>query len=269
KPSSLLICASDRRLIAWHKAESSVVKAPCTSTEMMERYVQLEGLIPHLNNTTAGERSIFLRRTSAAVDKGMPKMETLTAVGGKPTTSQTQRRSAVREDFTTLLDKVERNIITAVDPFCKPQSEFNEVLYSKKSGFGCCGHQYFNASLWSCCAGRLSPAKNQNKSINESKLLSINNLNESDLCNKMQIGTVDSVSLNSILLRDVLEIHGRNATMTHLALPHILKTPDCCSFPKLTPGKIYFFDGKNVFADFNHDSVLQSLYFIFSKCYGP
>ncbi|XP_033971218.1 uncharacterized protein si:ch211-195m9.3 isoform X3 [Trematomus bernacchii] len=148
-------------------------------------------------------------------------------------------------------------------------SEFNEVLYSKKSGFGCCGHQYFNASLWSCCAGRLSPAKNQNKSINESKLLSINNLNESDLCNKMQIGTVDSVSLNSIVFRDVLEIHGRNATMTHLALPHILKTPDCCSFPKLTPGKIYFFDGKNVFVDFNHDSVLQSLYFIFSKCYGP
>ncbi|KAK5929393.1 hypothetical protein CgunFtcFv8_010625 [Champsocephalus gunnari] len=148
-------------------------------------------------------------------------------------------------------------------------SEFNEVLYSKKGGFGCCGHQYFNASLWSCCAGRLSPAKNQNKSINESKLLSINNLNESDLCNKMQIGTVDSVSLNSIVFRDVLEIHGRNATMTHLALPHILKTPDCCSFPKLTPGKIYFFDGKNVFADFIHDSVLQSLYFIFSKCYGP
>ncbi|KAF3847690.1 hypothetical protein F7725_020718 [Dissostichus mawsoni] len=148
-------------------------------------------------------------------------------------------------------------------------SEFNEVLYSKKSGFGCCGHQYFNASLWSCCAGRLSPAKNQNKSINESKLLSINNLNESDLCNKMQIGTVDSVSLYSIVFRDVLDIHGRNATMTHLALPHILETPDCCSFPKLTPGKIYFFDGKNVFADFNHDSVLQSLYFIFSKCYGP
>ncbi|KAK5868675.1 hypothetical protein PBY51_009669 [Eleginops maclovinus] len=146
-------------------------------------------------------------------------------------------------------------------------SEVKKVLYSIQTGFGCCGHLHYNASLWSCCAGMLTPAKNLTKRINESKLLSVNNLNESHLFETMHIGAVESVSPDSIVFRDVLKIHGRNFTVTPLALPHILNTPDHCSFPKLTPGKIYFFDGKTFFADVNHGSVLQSLHFIISKCY--
>ncbi|KAF1394070.1 hypothetical protein PFLUV_G00022680 [Perca fluviatilis] len=152
-------------------------------------------------------------------------------------------------------------------------SEDKEVLYSAKRGFGCCGHLYYNVSLWSCCAGKLSPVpkvgQHQSVMIKESRLLSVNNLNETDLCDEMQIGTVESVSQDSIMFSNVLKIHGRNATVKPLASPHILETPDRCSSPKLIPGNSYFFDEVKVFTDFNHNSILQSLYFILSKCYRP
>ncbi|XP_034404648.1 galaxin [Cyclopterus lumpus] len=152
-------------------------------------------------------------------------------------------------------------------------SEDMEVLYSAKMGFGCCGHLYYNSSLWSCCAGTLSPAPqpgcHRREKVKESILLSLNNLNEEDLCDEMQIGTVDSVSLHGIAFNSVLTIHGRSAIVIPLASPHILQTPDHCSVPKLVLGKSYFFDKVNVFTDSNHDSILQSLHFIISKCYRP
>ncbi|XP_074498214.1 uncharacterized protein LOC141771639 [Sebastes fasciatus] len=150
-------------------------------------------------------------------------------------------------------------------------SEDMEVLYAAKTGFGCCDHSYYNATLWSCCAGKLSPVHQpaQQQMIKESRLLSVNNLNEADLCEKMQIGTVQSVSPHSIVFINVLKINGRDATVTALASPHILKTPDRCSSPKLTPGKTYFLNKVNVFTDFNHESIPQSLHFITSKCKRP
>ncbi|XP_042343372.1 galaxin [Plectropomus leopardus] len=145
-------------------------------------------------------------------------------------------------------------------------SEDKVVLYSTKTGFGCCGHLYYNSSLWSCCAGKLSPVRRPSKTIIETRLLSVNNLKEEDLCNTIHIGTVERVSLSSIMFKAALKIHGRNATVTPLASPYILRH-DRCSSPKLTPGKSYFFNEVNVFADVNHDSTHQSLHFIFSKCY--
>ncbi|XP_067450897.1 uncharacterized protein si:ch211-195m9.3 isoform X2 [Thunnus thynnus] len=157
-------------------------------------------------------------------------------------------------------------------------SEDNEVLYSIKTGFRCCGHLYYNSTLWSCFAGKLSPVS---QLCAESRLLSLNNLNETDLCKEMYIGTVESVSLVTVVFRNVLKIHGRNGTVKPLAFPHFLKIPDHYNSTKLIPGKTYFFHdstklipGKtyvfhnvNFFADFKHHSDLQSLDFIFSKCY--
>ncbi|XP_030600730.1 uncharacterized protein LOC115790874 isoform X2 [Archocentrus centrarchus] len=156
----------------------------------------------------------------------------------------------------------------------KPQdiccsSEDKEVLYSAKTGFRCCGHLYYSTTLWSCCAGRLrsihKPGQDQRKMINESRLLSVNILNNNDICKEMHIGTVESVSLHSIVFRSVLKICG-GTIMKALPLPHILNTDDPCSSPKLIPGKTYFFNKVHVFTDFNHNSVLQSLHFIISKC---
>ncbi|XP_004543717.1 usherin-like [Maylandia zebra] len=147
-------------------------------------------------------------------------------------------------------------------------SEEEEVIYSAKTGFRCCGHLYYNTTLWSCCAGRLrsihEPGQGQRKMINESRVLSVNNLNKTDLCQKMHIGTVESVSQQSVVFGNVLTVHGMEAEA--LPFPYVLETDDRCSFPKLVLGKTYFFNKVNVFTDFNHDSVLQSLHFIISKC---
>ncbi|XP_019222673.1 uncharacterized protein LOC102080642 isoform X1 [Oreochromis niloticus] len=157
----------------------------------------------------------------------------------------------------------------------KPQdiccsSEDKEVLYSAEIGFRCCGHLYYNTTLWSCCAGGLrrirEPGQDQRKMINGSRLLSVNNLNKIDLCKEMHIGTVESVSLQSIVFRSVLKVHGMEAKVKALPFPYILERDDRCSSPKLIAGKTYYFNKVNVFIDFNHDSVLQSLHFIISKC---
>eukprot|EP00064_Thunnus_orientalis_P008897 superscaffoldBa00001092_g8920 len=127
--------------------------------------------------------------------------------------------------------------IGAVQSVCC-SSEDNEVLYSIKTGFRCCGHLYYNSTLWSCFAGKLSPVS---QLCAESRLLSLNNLNETDLCKEMYIGTVESVSLVTVVFRNVLKIHGRNGTVKPLALPHFLKIPDHYNSTKLIPGKTYFF----------------------------
>ncbi|CAK6963408.1 uncharacterized protein si:ch211-195m9.3 isoform X3 [Scomber scombrus] len=150
-------------------------------------------------------------------------------------------------------------------------SEGQEVLYAVKAGFRCCGHLYYNSSLWSCCARKLSPVQHpgqhQYKMIKESRLLSLNNLNDADLCKEMHIGTLESVSLDSVVFKNVLKIHGTKGTVKPLVLPFILKISDLCNSPKMIPGKTYLFHHVHFFADFNQNSDLELLSFIFSKCY--
>ncbi|XP_047191822.1 uncharacterized protein si:ch211-195m9.3 isoform X2 [Scophthalmus maximus] len=150
-------------------------------------------------------------------------------------------------------------------------SEDEELLYSKKKGLRCCGHLYYDTSLWSCCAGKLRPAhqpgQDQAKMNIESRFQSVNNLNKTYLCEEMKIGTVESASLRSIVFTGVLKIHGVNATVKALPSPYILNTTDRCNSPLLIPGKAYFFDGFKVFTDFNHDTSLLSVHYIISRCY--
>ncbi|XP_026048792.1 uncharacterized protein LOC113036595 [Astatotilapia calliptera] len=148
-------------------------------------------------------------------------------------------------------------------------SEDKEVLYSAKTGFSCCGHLYYNTSLWSCCAGRLrsihEAGQDQRKMIKESRVLSVNNLNKANLC-RVYIGAVESVSLQSVVFRNVLKVYGMQAKVKALPLPYVLETNDRCSYPKLIPGKTYFFNKDNIFTGFIDDSFLQPLHFIISKC---
>ncbi|XP_008303048.1 uncharacterized protein LOC103374703 [Stegastes partitus] len=145
-------------------------------------------------------------------------------------------------------------------------SEDEAVLYSRNEGFGCCGHLYFSSSLWSCCAGMLRPRHKQQSEMNECSLLSVNNMNDEELCQQIYIGIVESVSLNSILFTNVLKLKGRRGKVQPVAVPRMLTTPNRCNTTKLTVGKFYFFDDVGVFADFNHDTELQALFFLFIKC---
>ncbi|XP_019211065.1 uncharacterized protein LOC102080793 isoform X4 [Oreochromis niloticus] len=140
-------------------------------------------------------------------------------------------------------------------------SEDKEVFYSAKTDFRCCGHLYYNTSLWSCCAGKLRPRKSG--VFHNSTILSLNKLNQAELCNPIKIGTVESVSQHSIVFSSLLEINGQIASLKPLDWHYSWNKP---YLPELTPGKTYFFNDNNVFIDFNHDSLLQSIRFIISKC---
>ncbi|XP_005471063.1 galaxin isoform X1 [Oreochromis niloticus] len=140
-------------------------------------------------------------------------------------------------------------------------SEDKEVFYSAKTDFRCCGHLYYNTSLWSCCAGKLRPRKSG--VFHNSTILSLNKLNQTQLCNPIKIGTVESVSQHSIVFSSLLEINGQIASLKPLDWHYSWNKP---YLPELTPGKTYFFNDDNVFIDFNHDSLLQSIRFIISKC---
>ncbi|MEQ2179527.1 hypothetical protein GOODEAATRI_025956 [Goodea atripinnis] len=100
--------------------------------------------------------------------------------------------------------------------------------------------------------------------MKESKLQLVSNLNKTQLCNEIFIGIVESVSHGSTVFSNVLKIKGNHATVGPNVF--ILETPDQCKFLGLTTGKTYFFNYVDVFTDFNHESVLQSLHFILSKC---
>ncbi|XP_038154492.1 galaxin isoform X2 [Cyprinodon tularosa] len=147
-------------------------------------------------------------------------------------------------------------------------SEDYALSYQARKNFKCCGHQYYNQSLWSCCAGKLSPLHHKtickSSITKESKLQLVNNLNKAQLCNELYIGVVESVSQNSTVFSSVLKINGTNVTVE----PNVftLNAANQCNFLRLTAGKTYFFNRVDVFTDFNHESVLQSLHFILSKC---
>lgn len=82
----------------------------------------------------------------------------------------------------------------------------------------------------------------------------------------MYIGAVESVSLQSVVFRNVLKVYGMQAKVKALPLPYVLETNDRCSYPKLIPGKTYLFNKDNIFTGFIDDSFLQPLHFIISKC---
>ncbi|XP_069390769.1 uncharacterized protein [Paralichthys olivaceus] len=172
------------------------------------------------------------------------------------------------------LGKYEQDVQCCGSILLKPENQDvccssvdKKVPYSMERGFRCCGHLYYNTSLWSCCDEKLSPLRHpgQAKMNDESRYLSENNLNSKDLCKQMNFGTVESVSLHSVVFRSVLKIHPMNGTVKALASPYILKTPDRCSKPKLIPGMTYYFNEVHVFTGFTHDPI-QSLYFIIYKC---
>ncbi|RVE64870.1 hypothetical protein OJAV_G00130080 [Oryzias javanicus] len=141
-------------------------------------------------------------------------------------------------------------------------SEDKVMMYCAGEDFKCCGHHYYNTSLWSCHRGRLSPGQSANSA--ESTLLSINNLDETQLCKQIYFGAVQSVSPNSTVFSSVLKIHGERATVHHHVGPFIVTNNGMIL--RLTLGKWHFFNNSHVFTDFNHESLQQSLFFILSKC---
>ncbi|XP_029923043.1 galaxin isoform X2 [Myripristis murdjan] len=152
-----------------------------------------------------------------------------------------------------------------------------ELLYTEQPGFSCCGHHYYNTSLWSCCAGRLSPTnKSRGRASGASKvprLISVDNLNKTTLCTKLRLGTVESVSIENnmatVVFSSVFEIYVTNGTMTVLPSHHVLNVTDHCGALPLICGNTYLWDEVNLhfLTRCNFHSPFQLLHFILSRCH--
>lgn len=148
-------------------------------------------------------------------------------------------------------------------------SDNKQLLYATKEGLLCCGHLYYNSSLWSCDAGQPTPQHQPNHSkytqTNKSRLLSLNNVNPEELCKNFTIGIVESVSQHSIMISNVMQINAAGKHLyLHLPQHYVEIMTDDCSFPQISTGKVYFFDESGFYL--NLGSFYQAFYFIISMC---
>lgn len=149
-------------------------------------------------------------------------------------------------------------------------SEDKQLLYSTVDGLQCCGHLYYNSSLWSCCSGKLSPRQQplpgNTIQTSEFSVLSLNNIQKHNLCKNIILGIVESVSQHSIVINNVMKVR-----VSYPRARRYVKTKtmtDDCSVPELTVGTAYLFDGTNFYANLDHKFIHEALYFILSMCQG-
>ncbi|XP_035381362.1 uncharacterized protein si:ch211-195m9.3 isoform X2 [Electrophorus electricus] len=146
------------------------------------------------------------------------------------------------------------------------------LVYEVQDGHSCCGHWYYNMSLWRCCAGKLFPLTNDSwvGQRQEFRLLPhLSDYNTSTICReKMLLGTVVSEAVNqafrSVVLMDVLYVS--NTTITPQR-HHEVSSLDHCSFPLLEPGRPYLwrFNGSQYEPIANVPDV-AALHSILSHC---
>lgn len=79
-----------------------------------------------------------------------------------PTVGRIYSIKVVNLENTSVLFIFSENLINAVqnqEVCCTGEEQ--SLFYPAKDGFQCCGHQYYDSTLWSCCVGKLSPVHHQ------------------------------------------------------------------------------------------------------------
>ncbi|XP_037400216.1 galaxin-like isoform X2 [Pygocentrus nattereri] len=121
----------------------------------------------------------------------------------------------------------------------------NTLVYKIQPGHSCCGHWYYNMSLWSCCAGHLipKPTHGSQAKMEESKLIRpLLDYSKSAICNKpVLLGRVASVAVKHngrfVVLKEVLEVNATDVTSCRNSLE--VGPLDHCLFPALKLGRTY------------------------------
>ncbi|KAL7857499.1 hypothetical protein SRHO_G00163980 [Serrasalmus rhombeus] len=121
----------------------------------------------------------------------------------------------------------------------------NTLVYKIQPGHSCCGHWYYNMSLWSCCAGHLipKPTHGSQAKMEESKLIRpLLDYSKSSICNKpVLLGRVASVAVKHngrfVVLKEVLEVNATDVTSCRNSLE--VGPLDHCLFPALKLGRTY------------------------------
>ncbi|KAK2894857.1 hypothetical protein Q8A67_012086 [Cirrhinus molitorella] len=125
-------------------------------------------------------------------------------------------------------------------------SSTNAIIYDTKSNHSCCGHDYYNTSLWSCCAEHLIPTPKPNSFPAEFRLKPLTDLIP-DMCNKtVFFGKVESVALKNdqrhVVLKVVWQVDVKSEIITD---PFLHVSLDHCSSPATDNGMTYLWEEKH------------------------
>ncbi|CAM4584041.1 unnamed protein product [Leuciscus chuanchicus] len=115
-------------------------------------------------------------------------------------------------------------------------SSTHAVLYDTKPNHHCCGHYYYNTSLWSCCAEHLKPTPSPNSSHAQDGLKPLMDLIP-DICNNtVFFGKVESVALGTFKRHILLKV------VNVIEDPWLNVSLDHCSSPSLEIGMTYLWE---------------------------
>ncbi|XP_051580979.1 galaxin-like isoform X2 [Myxocyprinus asiaticus] len=139
-------------------------------------------------------------------------------------------------------------------------STSHNMIYETQPKHLCCGHYYYNTSLWSCCAGHLKPTPKTSSSLTEHRLKPLMELIP-DICNKAVLfGKVESVALDNnrhIVLRVIARMHVKSAEVIKNPLVNV--TLDHCNSPALEHGMTYLWEmNSSVYKPLSHPINLTS-----------
>ncbi|XP_062329502.1 galaxin isoform X1 [Osmerus eperlanus] len=161
---------------------------------------------------------------------------------------------------------------------CCISSQGRSLAYKAQPGLSCCGHHYYNTSLWLCFSESLFPlsvwsrqtsgVKTGANNHTGSKLTGIQLVRLVDfpcleLCGKVFLGIVKSAKDNNrcVEMVNMLQIYwmGKARVMTTSPPVHFCLSDSS----RLLIGKMYMWSQNKTFSELND---LSSIHFIFSRC---
>ncbi|XP_076850658.1 uncharacterized protein LOC143500412 isoform X2 [Brachyhypopomus gauderio] len=149
------------------------------------------------------------------------------------------------------------------------------VPYEVLEGHSCCGHLYYDMSLWRCCAGHLTPLTKELQGGQQQEFKSLpplSDYNISAICReKMLLRTVVSEAVNqtfrSVVLTEVLYIWNTTTnTIATLGGQLEVSSLDHCSFPFLESGRTYLWSQDEPIARIT--DVVSALHYILTHCHS-
>ncbi|XP_002665432.3 uncharacterized protein si:ch211-195m9.3 isoform X1 [Danio rerio] len=118
------------------------------------------------------------------------------------------------------------------------------VKYFTKLNHHCCGHYYYNKSIWSCCAEHLKPTPERHTPLADYRTKPLMELIP-DICKKpVFFGKVESMTLKTswrhVLLQVVWQVDLKLRNVTKDSWDHVFM--DHCSSPVIEKGMIYLWE---------------------------
>ncbi|KAI4891383.1 hypothetical protein NFI96_025940 [Prochilodus magdalenae] len=123
------------------------------------------------------------------------------------------------------------------------------LVYKSLPGHSCCGHWYYNMSIWSCCAGQLIPTPTNSSAGTQAWaedfiLRPLTDYDFSAICTRtVMLGTVQSSAVKGnqrfVVLANALKIQGKRGIVKAQDNSFLVGPLEHCSTPPLEQDRTY------------------------------